>query len=46
MLVHGGTNASAASLARGSGCAGVFMGVKLICINVLLGVYTHIPPVA
>jgi hypothetical protein len=46
MLVHGGTNVSAASLARRGGCASGFMGVKLICIKVLLGVYTHMPPVA
>ena len=41
MLVHGGTNVSAASLARRGGFASVFMAVKLICIKVLLGVYTN-----
>ena len=46
MSAHGGINVSAASLARRGVCTGVFMGVKLICIKVLLVVYTLIPPVA
>ena len=33
-------------IARRGGFASVFMAVKLICIKVLLGVYTHMPPVA
>ena len=46
IIVHGGINVSAASVARRGGFASVFMAVKLICIKVLLGVYTHMPPVA
>ena len=46
MLVHGGTNVSAASLARRGSCASGFMGFKLNCIKVLLGVYKNIAPMA